>query len=142
MPKMRGILTASMPMPLSAMLTHRLLFFAPRAQRDAAARRRELDGVRQDVGEDLHHARVIGVERQVALGQVQFYRDLLGGGGLRAQFVRVADDGLEADALALQRDLAAGDARHVEQVVHQPRQVRDLAFDHAADAFDLRHARI
>ena len=37
----------------------------------------------------------------------------------------------ERDALGPHLQLAAGDARHVEQVVEQARHVRDLAFDDA-----------
>ncbi|MNS80942.1 hypothetical protein D3C72_1146390 [compost metagenome] len=54
-----------------------------------------------------------------------------------AQFDDMLEHLLQLKFLALQHYLAAGDARHVEQVIHQPRQVRHLALDHVAHLADL-----
>jgi hypothetical protein len=48
------------------------------------------------------------------------------------RFHGAADDGPEVDRLAAQRDLAAGDAADVEQVVHEAAQVAHLPLDDLA----------
>ena len=45
-----------------------------------------------------------------------------------------ADDGGEIDALLAQLDLAAGDARHFHQIVHEPDHVVDLPLHHVVRA--------
>ena len=99
-----------------------------------------LGGVVQQVGEHLRQAHRVGLERP-ARGQ------------LHAELVRRAPRSAagpsrprrpgspRARALPAQLQLAARDARDVEQVVEQPRDVRDLALDHVLRPLQLRLGR-
>ena len=58
----------------------------------------------------------------------------LGVDGRPRRLDRPGDDRADEHRLALQRDHAAGDARHVQQVVDQVDQVLDLALDDVAGA--------
>ena len=99
-----------------------------------------LGGVVQQVGEDLNHPVRVDVDGQpvgrdrdaqgLALLAKQRESDL---GGLRR-------DGGELHALSVQFDLAAGDARDIEQIVDQPTQVRNLALDDLELGIDLAAA--
>ncbi len=51
------------------------------------------------------------------------------------RFHAVLHNRRQVDSLLAQRDLAAGDPRHFEQVVHQAHHVADLAVHHVADTF-------
>ena len=53
----------------------------------------------------------------------------------------VLDDLAELDGLAVQRDLALRDARHVEQIVDEAGEVRDLPLDDLAHPGDARVVR-
>jgi hypothetical protein len=54
----------------------------------------------------------------------------------------MVDHRLQRDPAPFQHDLPAGDARHVQQVVHQARQVRHLAVHHMAQLRDLARIRV
>src|SRR4051812_39034002 len=67
-----------------------------------------------------------------------------GEGLVRSLYVRAAglerevDHRAEAHQLAADRELAARDARDVEEIVDEPRHLVDLAVDHRARPFELR----
>ena len=45
------------------------------------------------------------------------------------------------DPLLAEFDLAPGDARHIQQVIHQPGHLLDLAVDHVPGPLQLRYRR-
>ena len=92
-------------------------------------------GVVQQVGKYLSQTDRIPVhdQRLRRKGQCQMVIDGLDQRTTR--FHAVLHNGRQVDAFLAQRDLAAGDPRHFEQVVHQAHHVVDLAVHHVADAF-------
>ncbi len=132
---MCGSASAAMPAPLSAIdrrSSRRLTVAAgdDADHRDAAARVGELDRVVQQVREDLHEARVIGVDVD-RLGRQRHVRgEPAGVEGGAVAFHRVADQLRDQRRLGLELDLARGDARDVEQIVDETDHLRDLALHH------------
>src|SRR5690348_3102062 len=119
-----------------------LVDFARRGKFDDAARFRILGGIGEQVGKNLCEAHRIGVEQDRGSGKILDH-------GLAALvderadgFQRHRDDGTEIDACAAQLELAARDARHVEQVVEQQRHVLHLPLDHLLAPAALRIARV
>src|SRR6186713_2943269 len=90
-----------------------------RADADTSTGVRELDGVVQDVGQDLDKARGVDVERDRLLGKVQL--PCVERRAMRLD--RRADERVKRRQLALQPNVARVDARHVEQVVYQTHHV-------------------
>ena len=106
----------------------------PHRDVDPAARRRVLQGVVEQVGHDLLDPGAVGVHPDL----LQVALDLV------VQEAIAAAPGLDhrrhhrgqVERLALQPDLAAGDAPDLEQVVHQARHLLDLAGEDRADGLD------
>ena len=126
-----------------AVVRHRedgALALATQRQRDGAAAFRELAGVREQVPHHLREPRAIAVDGQRRVGALELQDDPTrsqeGGVVVRG----LARQGGEVDALAAQPDLAVGDARHVEEVVHEARQVLGLARHHLSRAGRLERA--
>ena len=97
---------------------------------DAAARRRELDGVGEEVPDHLLQAAVIG--RHGAEGRIQtrLQPNAFGIGGRLHRFHRGHDDGDQIDGPDVQAELARDDAGHVEQVFDQLSQEAGVTLDH------------
>ena len=113
-----------------------------RLQRDAAAARRVLGRVVEQVQQHLRQPRGIGIEphgvgRQRHVQRVACRRD---GGPRRLE--RTVHHAVQRHPLAAQRDLAAGDARHVEQVVDEAGHLAHLALDHVARPARVGVARV
>ena len=98
--------------------------------RRAAARRRELRGVVQEVVDDLADPRPIAEHDDVRRRSEQLDGDLAGLEGGRVVLDRRVDELVQLEPLLVQADLPARDARDVEQVVDQARQLPDLTIDH------------
>src|SRR5207249_414053 len=88
--------------------------------------------VAQDVAQGLREPQRVGVDPERRIGNLGrelvpalLYQGLHDLDGAR-------DQRRKLDRLARQVDLAARDARHIEQVVDQARQVRELPLDHVA----------
>ena len=97
----------------------------------AAARRRELDRVRDQVPDDLLDA--VGIAQDpvlLARMVVEAHLDLLAFGGEAHRVHRGPDHGGERRRLQGQPELAGDDARDVEQVVDQLGLRRHVALDH------------
>ena len=114
-----------------------------RAEHDAAARVGVLRGVVEQVAEHLRQAREIALHVERVVGHVErraraAARSISGCIGLDARAPRSSPT---VDRLAAEVDLAAGDARDVEQVVDQARQVLHLPLDHIARPGELRVRR-
>ena len=120
--------------PVVAHRDHRLVLLGMELEPDAPAFRGVLGGVVEEVADHLGQAG--GVALHLERARRQRHHQLLAARvdqrprGLD----RARDHRGEVDRLALQRDLAARDARDVEQVVDQPRQLVDLALDDVARA--------
>ena len=113
-------------------LDHQRLPLAAPRQADVPAGRRVAHGVGQQVGDHLHQPRRVappqhGRRRQADVEPVPalLHQRLHHLGRTLQQHGRARQRGLQPDA-------AARDARHVQQVVDQPRHVLDLAFDDRA----------
>ena len=115
-----------------------------RSHRDAAGERchvagiRKLDGVAQQVEEDLPDARDVaddlGRQRRLELvGQLQSFRECLG----RQQLKRVFDARLRIERLQIELQLAGLDLREVENVVDDRQQPVAARADHL-DPLTLR----
>ena len=128
---MRGSTSGSMPMPVSATSTTSQRPGAPpsvRAHGDRAARGRELDGVLDQVPEDLRQARRVGPDAVVVRRQLARPAQAVGGDLPRAAGLDgVGEERRHVDLLAAQLELAALDARQVEQVVDQAGLQLDVA---------------
>jgi hypothetical protein len=88
-----------------------------------------LDGVADQVADDLLEAHPVATNELQRLDIGRVVERL----ALRGRVVRVeavSDDLREVDGLGVEDDLAVGDARDVEQIVDQPREVVRLAIDH------------
>ena len=117
---------------------HGLFSFTPHRQPDAAARRRVLGGVVEQVGHHLGNAGRVGVHQQRLVRHIHLQRMLAGLDQRQAGLDRAGQDGAQVGALALEFELAAADAGDVEQVVDQVHHVADLALHHFPD---LAHRR-
>ena len=94
-----------------------------------AVGRRELDGVRHHVPDRLLQAVGVGVDDGSGLVEVRANRNPF---GRRARLDDVdgrLDDVLDVDGRDVEPQLAADDARHVEQVLHQPELRRRVPLD-------------
>ena len=136
--KIFGMSSGAIPMPVSAICDDSVLSLTPGAQANSPAGIHELRGVVQDVGDHLHEAGLVALHadqlvRQIDLQRVSMRVDRGPGGLDRAGHDRPEEDGLE-----LQRDHAACDARHVEQVVDQVDQMLDLPLDDISRAHPMR----
>ena len=89
-----------------------------------------LGGVVEQVGDDLGEPRRVAVDHDRGLGETDVELVAMRVDDRLAGLDRLRDDGIEVDRLEPELDLAAGDARHVEQVVHQPGELPRLALDH------------
>jgi hypothetical protein len=96
---------------------------------DRALARRELDGVREEVPEDL--LETVGVAGDAARRVVEAHREADAARlGRRAHALgRRLDDGREGDGARRQAELAGDDARHVEEVVDELRLRLRVALD-------------
>ena len=103
---------------------------------------RELHGVLQDVGEDLHEPCAVAADDQGAGGRLDVQgmprgrrerRDRLGGDRHQARDVQ---------GLAVQLDLVGRDPRHVQQVVDQTHQLPDLTLHDVSRTGGHRRRRI
>ena len=95
----------------------------------------ELDGVAHQVADHLFDAHGVCVdERIIRHVNEQLHVLLRGDGGERVDDLPHA--GAQIHDLFLQGDGAAGQAGHVEQIIHQPGDVRDLALHHRVSAAD------
>jgi hypothetical protein len=116
--------------------------FAARDELDAAAARRVLGRVVEEVREDLRDADRIGLELHRRARQLddELVSGLVDEGAARLD--RVVDDGAQIDALLPQLDLVARDAREVEQVVDEPHHVPDLTLHHPARRRERRRVGV
>jgi hypothetical protein len=98
----------------------------------------ELRGIAEQVGEHLGQAVRVGVERQRPVRHVHL--DVLPGAVQERLhgFLRGGEHVGQRDALDPELEPVAGDPGHVQQVVHQPDQVRHLAVDHVPGLPHLR----
>jgi hypothetical protein len=97
---------------------------------DTAAAWREVDGVAQEVPEDLLEAGRIASPVRVACGQVQGERDLLLTHFIAHDLGGLAEERVEIAGLGAEGELAAGDAGKIEQVIDEARLKGDIPFDH------------
>ena len=114
---------------------------ARHAQRDRARFGRELNRIGQQVPDDLLQPIRIGDDRR-QLGLVaRLEAEGLGAQRRAHRFNGGADDFFNADGTRLQTQLAGNRARHVEQIVNQPRLRIGVALDRrdGAELFRLRH---
>ena len=102
------------------------------AHSDRAAGRGEAHRVRDQVGDDLVEPLRVGAHPHRVRLDVDRVTSELAGTGQDAH--GLADAHLEVHRAARQHDVAAGNAREVEQVADQPPEVGDLVADRAARA--------
>ena len=108
---------------------HRAAALAPQDNADAAARAGELGGVGEQVADHLRQPHRIAVDPQRLLGHRQ-HRRRRPASHRRLRLLEGAHGNVaQVDSLSVQLDLAGGDARDIEQVVDESRQVPDLALD-------------
>ena len=108
---------------------HGLAVFGESADLDAPAFGRVLGGVGEQVGDDLLGARGIGEERHRLVGHVDRQLVLLLVHDRPHSVGGAADDRQDIDVFLLEGDLIAVDARNIEQIVDEPREVLRLAVD-------------
>ena len=106
-------------------------FFARRRDEDLPALARVFRRIDDEVGQHLGNAREISLEPQRLGGQRHDERVLEGIERGSARFDRRGDHARDVDRLDLELDLAAGDARYIEQIVDETHQLAKLAADHA-----------
>ena len=133
----RSAASAAMPMPVSRTRDQRVCAVAPRdaSMRDAAAAVVNLQALLSrlptHLGEPGRRRRRATAARRATATVRRCGRASHSGGRLRPRWPRHR---AQIDPLALQLELAAADAAHVEQVVHQAHHVADLALHHLAHA--------
>ena len=135
--KIDSSLSAGMPRPSSATLNSDVAVDSARRQRDDAAGRRELDGVRQQVRQRLHDAVGVGPHDALDLAPGRPRRRPRRRRGTTTRRLS-ATRSATAHALLVQHDGARLDALDVEDVVDQPDQavgVLDRDLDHPPPAF-------
>jgi len=86
---------------------------------DLAARRSELDGVEQEIPDDLLQAGAVAHDLERKREKAGGEADVFCGGGGADGVDRGGDDGDEVDAFDVKTDLAGGDAAHVEEVLDE-----------------------
>ena len=105
-----------------------LSLLAGHREADGAARRRELDCIREEVHQCLTKSRRVGEHAPIdAHGEVK--AEVPGGEGRPHGVDRVRCDLARLARLQVQRDLAPPDLGDVEQVIHEPTQVPAVALD-------------
>ena len=119
-------------MPSSQTRIDGLLVPAGDEDRDAAAGGRVLERVREEVRDDLLDPDRIRVDRDGLAPERHGEIQPLEPRRLREPGHRLADDLVQVDDLAPQRDLAARHAGDLEQVVHQSREPACLPLDDPA----------
>ena len=94
------------------------------------SRRREFDGVLQEVAQDLGQAAGVGGHHHRSVGQLELERDssLLEERALVLQ--RLARHEREVERLEPELNLLSSDAGDVEEVIHQVRELGRLSVDH------------
>ena len=102
------------------------------AELDAAAFAGVLGAVVEQVADHLREAREIAVHPDRRAWQVDEQRVPLGIEQSARGFHAMLDHLAELDRLLLQADLALGDARHIQEIVHQLGEMRHLALHHLA----------
>ena len=111
-------------------------------EHDAATLARVLGGVVQEVAHDLGEPHRVAAHGEVGVGVADFeFLLFLFEQGLHG-FHRRGDDLRHVHALGDQHDLAARDARHVEQVIDEADHVLQLPLDDTARPDDLRILRL
>jgi hypothetical protein len=115
-----------------ANLEHRRSVLLAHTDRHQPARRRVLEGIADEIVDDLLDPRLVDVgpgrrafEDDVVLGESSGSPPSLQGAGREIA---------EIQRLAVQAHLARGQASHVEQVVHEAREVMNLTIDDGAGA--------
>jgi hypothetical protein len=126
----------AMPTPVVAHAHDDRAAAAPRGDADATLLARVLGRVVEQVADHLREARRIGVEVDRLARHAHEQQLALRIDHGHGRLDRLADDRLQLHALPLELHLALRDARHVEQVVDEARELRDLAVDDLA-----RHAQ-
>ena len=96
----------------------------------------ELEGVVEDAAEDLAQPDAVAVDPQGILRQADLEADLRLLEACPGVLGDLAGEPTQVHVLLLQRDLAAHQARHVEQAVDQADQVLDLALQHLPGGLD------
>src|SRR5919107_2768862 len=92
---------------------------ARRAEADAPALRRELQGVRDEVDEDAAELRAVGPERRQVFGHVLFERNLLLARERLHLLAQLADEAAQLYGRRVQAHRARFELRGVEQVLDQ-----------------------
>ena len=113
-------------------LDHRVLALAPDAQPDPAAGIHELRGVVQDVGDHLHEARLVALDADQLVRQIELERVPMRVDRRPRRLDRARHDRTDEHRLELQRDHAARNARDIQQVVDQVHEMLDLPLDHVS----------
>ena len=104
-------------------------------QKHRAALWSELNGVAHQVADHLFDAHGVCVDEGIIRHvNEQLHVLLRGDGGERVG--NLAHAGAQIHDLFLQGDSAARQAEHVEQIIHQPGNMRDLALHHRVRAAD------
>jgi hypothetical protein len=125
---------------------HGLVALPGRRHLDVAARHGVFGGVVEEVRDHLLEPGGVGLQADGLGGRID--RQLVGTALDQGAdpFDGALEDGAQVHDLLPQADAAAGDAGDVEQVVHQPGEVLDLALHHLArgleggvDRLDLAH---
>ena len=101
-------------------------------QPDAAAGGGVFGGIVQQVGDRLRQPGQVAIELDLVGRQLQHQPVMAGFDPRPAGFDRALDHRPQRDPLFLQPDLAAADARDVQQVVDQPDHVHQLTLDDGA----------
>jgi hypothetical protein len=101
-------------------------------QRDVSLRRRVLGGIDQEVGQDLGDARRIAPHGDFRVGQYHAQVLLLAFNERSDLFHRRMHASPEVHLAHVEHGVAAGDARDVQQIVDQMREMAHLAIDDAA----------
>ena len=103
-----------------------------RPQRDAARRVGVLRGIGQEIRQHLRQPNGVCIERRQLRRQLDRQAVTFAVDQRARGFNRGVDDRAEVDALQSELQLAARDARNVEQVVEQPRHVLHLPMNDLA----------
>src|SRR5262249_21726808 len=103
--------------PVVLHFEHHVVALAPRTNDDATLARRVLRRVRQQVRHDLRHALRIDVHLETRPRHLHDQMMTIRIDERLRHLDRLRDDARDLDWLARQRDLAARDARDIEQIV-------------------------
>src|SRR6476659_6999576 len=100
------------------------------AQRHAPAGRRELEGVAEQVAEDLRGAVLVGAKREVLCRRADLELDFLVGGHLAKRFFGLAQQTARFHVLELQREAPGLKTRRVQQIADQTIHLSNGALRH------------